>query len=1059
MAEKYRLSLDMGTNSIGWACYLLNEYDDPSSLMDCGSRIFNDGRDEKSKSSLKADRRLTRLASRRRDRFLRRQKTLLNVLVKLGFMPKDKAERKALERKDPWLIRKIALDKAISPHDMGRALFHINQRRGFKSNRIAQDSEAGVVHQSIKDFQHRMSLTSARTVGEFMAKRSEQKKAVRGRRHGKTQTDLYDFYPERSMLEDEVDRLWDSQKRFNEELYTDEARDEIKAVIFHQRKLKPQIPGKCQFLSDEYRAAKALPSFQRFRIYSELANLRWIDRRGNDTKITAHHDLRNEFAKELEVKRKLSFDAMRRIMKKMKIVDYDVGFNLESERRKELDGNLTSCVMRAKPPKNNPDGGGIGTDIWDSFDETQQDELVELLLDDQKSDEDAAHELRKSFNIPEEKIEACLNIKLAKGHGSLSLAAINRILPVLIDQGLDYSEAVKEAGLGEANMYDPNAPLQGRLDYYGKALEGHVVGGSGEGADEQKYGTIPNPTVHIALNQLRGLVNELIRRFGKPYQIVLEIGRDLPLGAKSKAELERQITDGQNKNQKIRDELSNLGITAAPSRSDLQKYKLWEQLAKDPSERRCVFSGQPIGLSQLFSAEVEIEHLLPHALTLDDSMANKTVCFRQANRDKGRRSPYEAFGDAPEWTGIMARVKNLPKSKQWRFQPDAMEKFADTGGFLARHVNDMRYISRYTRQYLTTIVPENQIWVVTGQLTAMLRKNLGLESVLHDHNQQTEDEPKKKNRNDHRHHAVDAIVIGLISRPLLQRVSRAARYSEHLDLSDLFSERQIAWDGFRGDVKQKIDKITVSHRPRRKNQGSLHNETAYGLIEYKEDGPSTVVHRISVDSIKKVSDIDKIKDEHIRQQLLEETYGLSDKEFTNAVMRWCSQRPQPIRRVKIVKSLSVVPIKNSQAQIYKGYEKGGNAFMDIFISPETGKWTGEIVSRFDANQPNSNQPNFIPKWQRRYPELKRKMRLRINDVLSLTEDGVETFYRVQKMTSRKNNRLEITMAPLSEANVDNRNKDKQDAFKYTNKSPLQLQKAQACKVHISPTGLIRRERK
>lgn len=212
---------------------------------------------------------------------------------------------------------------------------------------------------------------------------------MRARREGTTQKDLYDFYPERSMLEDEVDILWKSQRRFNEDLYSDEVRDKIKAVIFYQRKLKPQIPGKCLFLPDEDRVAKALPSFQRFRISSELANLRWIDRYGRNTKITAHHGLRDEFAKELEMKKKVSFDAMRRIMKRMKIVNYDVGFNLESERRKELEGNLTSCAMQAKPTKKNPDGGGIGADIWDSFDETQQDELIELLLDDQKSDEEA----------------------------------------------------------------------------------------------------------------------------------------------------------------------------------------------------------------------------------------------------------------------------------------------------------------------------------------------------------------------------------------------------------------------------------------------------------------------------------------------------------------------------------------------------------------------------------------------------------------------------------------------------------------------------------------------
>ena len=61
-------------------------------------------------------------------------------------------------------------------------------------------------------------------------------------------------------------------------------------------------------------------------------------------------------------------------------------------------------------------------------------------------------------------------MRLPDGHGALPKAAIDKILPILRDQGLDYYEAVREAGFGEANLYDPNAPLSDRLDYYGKAL-------------------------------------------------------------------------------------------------------------------------------------------------------------------------------------------------------------------------------------------------------------------------------------------------------------------------------------------------------------------------------------------------------------------------------------------------------------------------------------------------------------------------------------------------------------------------------------------------------------
>ena len=102
---------------------------------------------------------------------------------------------------------------------------------------------------------------------------------------------------------------------------------------------------------------------------------------------------------------------------------------------------------------------------------------------------------------------------------------------------------------------------------------------------------------------------------------------------------------------------------------------------------------------------------------------------------------------------------------------------------------------------------------------------------------------QKKSRDDHRHHAVDAIVIGMTSRSMLQRVSKAARKSEDLDLSRLFEDRIDPWDGFRDEVKKHVDEIIVSHRPRKKSQGSLHNDTAYGLIIMKGQAKSFTVYQ------------------------------------------------------------------------------------------------------------------------------------------------------------------------------------------------------------------------
>ena len=95
-----------------------------------GVRVFPDGRDPHSGTSNAAARRTARGARRRRDRFVYRRQRLMNALIRHRLMPADEKARKRLETLDPYEIRAQALDKMIPAHHVGRALFHLNQRRG-----------------------------------------------------------------------------------------------------------------------------------------------------------------------------------------------------------------------------------------------------------------------------------------------------------------------------------------------------------------------------------------------------------------------------------------------------------------------------------------------------------------------------------------------------------------------------------------------------------------------------------------------------------------------------------------------------------------------------------------------------------------------------------------------------------------------------------------------------------------------------------------------------------------------------------------------------------------
>jgi hypothetical protein len=186
----------------------------------------------------------------------------------------------------------------------------------------------------------------------------------------------------------------------------------------------------------------------------------------------------------------------------------------------------------------------------------------------------------------------------------------------------------------------------------------------------------------------------------------------------------------------------------------------------------------------------------------------------------------------------------LPSSKAWRFAPDALERWKGEDGadFLARHLTDSAYLARLARLYLRAVCDPDCVWVIPGRLTALVRDKLGLnaDAVLGRGG-------GRKDRTDHRHHAVDALVVGLCDRSLLQRVSTAARRAEERGrrLLDALEE---PWPGFVAEASAKARAIVVSHKADTAPAGRLHNDTAYAGIDGAADGEPNVAHRVPIAS-------------------------------------------------------------------------------------------------------------------------------------------------------------------------------------------------------------------
>ncbi|MEY5100558.1 MAG: hypothetical protein RJA36_3277 [Pseudomonadota bacterium] len=189
----YRLALDLGSTSLGWAMIRLDANGNPCAVIKADVRIFGDGRNPKDGSSLAVTRREARAMRRRRDRLLRRKARMIRWLVEHGFFAAEPEQRKALEKLDPYHLRAEGLDRPLQPGEFARALFHLNQRRGFKSNRKTdkKENDSGALKQAIRQLRHSLLEENSRTVGEWLHRRHSQGQGVRAR------------YRERKVLRDD----------------------------------------------------------------------------------------------------------------------------------------------------------------------------------------------------------------------------------------------------------------------------------------------------------------------------------------------------------------------------------------------------------------------------------------------------------------------------------------------------------------------------------------------------------------------------------------------------------------------------------------------------------------------------------------------------------------------------------------------------------------------------------------------------------------------------------------------------------------------------------------
>jgi len=815
--SKKILGLDLGVGSIGWAL-IETENNQPSQILGMGSRIVpisNDDSDQFQRGQAitkNADRTQRRTARKGYDRYQLRRALLTQVLRDNGKLP---------ERMDEYVIDlwKLRAEAATEGHQLtlpqiGRVLYHINQKRGYKHSKADASADAKQtkyvqeVNQRYKDIQDK-----GLTIGQYFYAelQSSMVKAENGVYYTFRIKDK--VFPRQAYLA-EFDQIMAVQKAYYPDVLTEELIDTLRnRIIFYQRPLKSckHLVSLCEFEMRPYKKADGSIIYSGPRCAprtSPLAQLCAIWETVNNIKLTNKNNEEYLFSPE----QRQAMVAFLQTHKEMKVTDLQKILGISKKDGwwggkaigKGIKGNQTLVQLREALAGQHEDllrmdiattdAGLVDVETGEVIEmvdaKVEQEPLFRLwhvVYSIQDKDE-LRKALLKQFGINDETIlERLFNIDFVKpGYANKSHKFIRKILPYLM-QGDMYSTACARVGINHSNSRTKEELAQRPLVDKIALLQKNAL---------------RQPVIEKILNQMINIVNALKDRYGEIDEVRVELARELKQNKEERESTFKNNTKNERLNKEIVARIQEMGIR--PSRARIQKYKMWEE-----SQHQCFYCGKVVSATEfLAGADVEVEHIIPRSVLFDDSFSNKVCACRECNSAKNNMTALDFMQTKPaaELEAYKARVDEafqthrISKTKRdhllWHME-DIPQDFID------RQLRQSQYIATKAVEILQTAI--RNVYATSGSVTDFLRHQWGYDTVLqhlnlpryqqvegmtelvtYDHCGQEHTEERIKDwskRLDHRHHAVDALTIALTKQSYIQRLntlnaSREVLYQE-----------------------------------------------------------------------------------------------------------------------------------------------------------------------------------------------------------------------------------------------------------------------------------------
>lgn len=862
------LGLDLGSSSIGWA--LIDK--DTNIILGMGSRIISyngaEGQDfakgtGESRNSLRTK---ARTARKGYDRYQLRRKYLVDILIKNGMMPDDNLKK--LPKMQLWELRDKAVTGDISKQELGRLLLWLNQKRGYKSSR--SDANLGKKDtEYVKDVKNRFDKIKdlGYTIGQYFYNELKKDEYFRIKEN---------IFPREAYIH-EYDRICAKQKEYLE--LTDELIAKIRnEIIYYQRPLKSQkgLVSVCEFegfwTKDKNEkeifvgpktTPKSSPLFQIAKIWENINNIKLSSKRGEILELTLEE--KQKVFEYLDNNEKLTATDLFKILGKNRNE-----FTVTKQIEKGIQGNITKNEISQILDKNKAYNSLLRLDLniveTDKFGYLYSRKTGEVLgekinkyIDPIVESEpfyqlwhtiysindvqECSNALQKRFGIDIDTAGKLSIIDFNKyAFGNKSAKSIRKILPYLIE-GDKYSDAMSYAGYDHSNSLTKDKNLERKLLDRLKSIEKN---------------SLRQPIVEKILNQMVNLVNAIIEKYGKPDEIRIELARELKQGKEERNNTDKAMSKRQRENESIKKRLYEYGLRA--TRNNIIKWRLYEEIDNQDKKLNaiCVYCGQPISITEAIRGdEVDVEHIIPKSKLFDDSQSNKTLAHRRCNSNKDDMTAYDFMKtkSQQEFDAYVDRVNSLFTNKiisKAKRDKLLMSEDKIPDDFIDRQIRESQYIARKAREILQTIC--YNVWSTSGIVTAELRrlwgwdditmklqmpkyKELGLTEIKEwesEHGKRTHTKEVIKDwtkRDDHRHHAVDALVIACTEQGFIQRFNtlsssktredmyreveqRSGQYREKLSLLEKYIISKCPINAT--DVEKAVDDILISFKSGKK---------------------------------------------------------------------------------------------------------------------------------------------------------------------------------------------------------------------------------------------------